>query len=204
MSNANRILQYLHAIYPQKITNSDIVHATGIEPHQQVFQITRKLRESGNISGTRIGREWHFQALSKDQQTQVTPKSDQLPNPNKMTPRMFEHLARSNFSELFSSQLSSGSVGNVAKEWDMVSVDGKIVGDAKYYTLVRGKALPPAKFANIAEHVWLLEKTNATAKFLVFGNQIEVPQRWLEKYRNLVSDVRFYFMDDMGNIKRLK
>ena len=93
---------------------------------------------------------------------------------------------------------------NVAKVWDMVSADGNIVGDAKYYTLVRGSALPPAKFATIAEHVWLLEKTNARIKFLVFGNQIEVPQLWLEKYGNLVSYIRFYFMDVDGKITRLK
>ncbi len=205
MSNIKKVLRYLQSIYPKKATNSDIRVNTKIDPHQQVFQITRKLMKSGQISGVQVGKEWHFQALPMGQQAPVpTVQSPPQPKPTQMTPRKFEELARAKFTELFRSQLSPGSVGDVGKEWDMVSAKGDIVGDAKYYTLVRGTALPPAKFATIAEHVWLLEKTNATTKFLVFGNQIEVPQRWLEKYGNLVSDVRFYFMDDMGNIKQLK
>lgn len=204
MLNTDKVLRYLQAIYPKKSTNSDILHATGIELHQQVFQITKKLRESGRIEGSQIGREWYFQALSKDQQNHETIQQTSKPRPTKMTPRTFEDLARAKCSDLFGSQLSPGSVGDVGKEWDMISADGSIVGDAKYYTLVRGKALPPAKFATIAEHVWLMEKTDVQIKFLVFGNQIEVPRLWLEKYGNLVSDVRFYFIDDDGEITRLK
>ena len=55
----------------------------------------------------------------------------------------------------------------------------------------------------IAEHVWLLEKTNAKRKFLVFGNDRRVPERWLEKYGNLVSDVSFYFLSDDGQLEAL-
>jgi hypothetical protein len=50
------------------------------------------------------------------------------------------------------------------------------VGDAKYYTLVGGKRLLPAKFSVIAEHVWLLEKTEALGTSLVFGNERRVPE----------------------------
>lgn len=203
MSNIDIVLRYLQSIYPEKATNSDIGHGTGIQPHQQVFQITRKLRENVKITGYQIGREWYFQALTKGQQSQTNPQISQQPQETKMTPRSFEGFAREKCSDLFGSQLSPGCVGNVVKEWDMVSADGSIVGDAKYYTLVHGRDRQPAKFATIAEHVWLLEKTNAKFKFLVFGNQIEVPRLWLEKYGNLVANVDFYFMDDDGNITRL-
>lgn len=205
MTHKIDILRYLESIYPDSATNSDIVQATEIEPNQQVFQKTAELKKEGAITGWQIGREWHFRAKEKSADKDYNPAT--LPQkgqkPGKMTGRQFEVIARQKLSTYFNTRLSEQSVGYVGKKWDMVSPDGKIIGDAKYYTLVRGKALPPAKFATIAEHVWLLEKTQADIKFLVFGNQIEVPQKWLEKYGNLVSDVKFYFLYDNGKITLL-
>lgn len=86
-------------------------------------------------------------------------------------------------------QLLPRQVVHVPKKFDFVSPDRHIVGDAKYYTRVGGMGLPPAKFSVIAEHVWLLEKTGAREKFLVFGNDREVPIRWLKRYGGLVFDV---------------
>jgi hypothetical protein len=94
-------------------------------------------------------------------------------------------------------------VPGVPKEWDMVSPDGDIVGDAKYFTLVQGQRLPPAKFSIIAEHVWLLEKTGAPATFLVFGNDRQVPALWLQRYGSLASGVAFYFLTDDGVLELL-
>ena len=85
----------------------------------------------------------------------------------------------------------------------MVSPDEDTVGDAKYFTLVRGKRLPPAKFSNISEHVWLLEKTGAPTTFLVFGNDRRVPLLWLERYGDLAADVDFYFLTDEGELEQL-
>jgi hypothetical protein len=95
-------------------------------------------------------------------------------------------------------------VPGVPKEWDMVSPDGHIVGDAKYFTLVHGQRLPPAKFSVIAEHVWLLEKTGAQTTFLVFGNDRQVPELWLQRYGHLVSRVAFCFLADDGRLELLK
>jgi hypothetical protein len=99
--------------------------------------------------------------------------------------------------------LTSGQVPGVPKQFDMISPDNRIVGDAKYYTMVRGQHLPPAKFATIAEHVWLLEKTEAQTTFLVFGNQREVPVQWLERYGGLASGVDFYFLSDDGELEQI-
>jgi len=92
----------------------------------------------------------------------------------------------------------------VPKAFDLVSPDGSIIGDAKYFTLVKGQRLPPAKFSVIAEHVWLLEKTDALTRFLVFGNQREVPQFWLKRYGSLVSAVDFYFLTEAGDLELLQ
>lgn len=97
------------------------------------------------------------------------------------------------------------TVGMKAMRALMVSTGGDLVGDAKYFTLVHGRRLPPAKFSIIAEHVWLLEKTGASTTFLVFGNDWRVPELWLERYGSLVSDVGFYFLaDDGGALEELR
>ncbi len=84
-----------------------------------------------------------------------------------------------------------------------VSFDRQVVGNAKYYTRVRGTALPSTTFAMLSEHVWLLEKTGASTTFLVFGNDREIPVLWLERYGNLASGVAFYFLADDGQLEVL-
>ncbi len=121
----------------------------------------------------------------------------------KLNAAQFEDLVRQVFSQRFAVPLRSGQVAGVPKLFDLVSPDGDIVGDAKYYTLVNGQHLPPAKFSIIAEHVWLLEKTQARRKFLVFGNDIEVPNRRLDRYGHLRGDVAFYFLTDEGVIEEI-
>jgi hypothetical protein len=117
----------------------------------------------------------------------------------------FEDTAREIMSEYFNTALTSVEVPGIPKKFDMVSEDKKIVGDAKYFTLVRGVAIPPAKFSVIAEHIWLLEKTKAEKKFLVFGNDRRVPIKWLEKYGRLVEEeVFFFFINENGELEYLK
>jgi len=82
--------------------------------------------------------------------------------------------------------------------------NGTIVGDATYLTLVHGQRLPPPKFMEIAGHVWLLERTAARCRFLIFGNQRRVAECWLEKYGGLVDGVEFYFLADDGTLEQLR
>lgn len=203
MSNKELILRHLRFIFPQEVSISDLERATNVHPHQQVYIITRDLRQKGFISGRRIGTEWFFKAKSGEDILEV-PQSDLPPEKDQSSnSRTFEDTARIIFSTHFNAHLTAGSLPGVPKIWDMISSDGKIVGDAKYYTLVGGTSLPPAKFATIAEHVWLLEKTSAETKFLVFGNQIEVPQLWLARYGKLLKDVQFFFMNDKESVTKL-
>jgi len=109
-----------------------------------------------------------------------------------MHPLQFEKFAGKVFSKKFGIKLYNNKlVKKVDKKFDMVSSNGKFVGDAKYLSMVEGNKLPPAKFSGIAEFVRLLEKSDASRKFLVFGNQIEVPQEWLKKWGKLVKKVEF-------------
>lgn len=117
---------------------------------------------------------------------------------------LFEQLARWVMSDHYGMALAPGECDGVSKLFDMASEDRTVVGDAKYFSMVRGERLPPAKFSVIAEHVWLLEKTGADRKFLVLGNDRRVPLKWLDRYGDLASDVAFYFLGDDGELEVLK
>ncbi|HET9149493.1 MAG TPA: hypothetical protein VFO61_03345 [Alphaproteobacteria bacterium] len=207
MSNRDRVLAYLRSISPADAGNADIVAATGVKPHQQVFMLTRELMRSGVIGGTKFGGEWRFHSAgvhapsSESAHAQAaTPRPDTV---SPTTPYEFEKLAQAAMSKLYGLQFTPRRVDGVPKIFDLVSRDGSIVGDAKFYTLVQGERLPPAKFSVIAEHVWLLEKTGADTKFLVFGNDRRVPEQWLKRYGSLAGGVSFYFLDRDGELSLL-
>jgi hypothetical protein len=220
MTKMNRalVLDYLRSIAPRGATNSEIRLATGSRSHQQVFVSTRDLMEEGLIRGEQVGREWIFyagedgsrQPVAQEEAPPAAPRPDpqlDIPLPSRetsdMSPGGFEALARQVLGAHFGTILEARQVDGVPKRFDLVSRDGTIVGDAKYFTLVGGQRLPPAKFSVIAEHVWLLEHTRARTRFLVFGNEREVPLRWLARYGSLVVGVTFYFLTDQGELEQL-
>lgn len=116
---------------------------------------------------------------------------------------VFEAKARTAMEQRYATTLKPALLPGVPKRFDFVSPDCAVVGDAKFYTLVNGAGLPPAKYATIAEYVWLLEKTRAEHKFLVFGNEQRVPDGWLRRFGKL-TDVDFYFIDHSGLVIDLR
>lgn len=115
----------------------------------------------------------------------------------------FEMLARLAMEKRYGTTLSAGKVPGVPKRFDFLSADCSVVGDAKFYTLVKGTGMPPAKHSTIAEYVWLLEKTAAPHTFLVFGNDVRVPKGWLRRFRALTT-VEFLFLNDDGSVLDLR
>lgn len=206
MTHASRALDYLWSVAPNGATNSEIRQHLGIASHQTVYMVTQQLLRQRLVRAERHDRGWVFHAVEDQSDVESLPV-DRLPGgsteTSKLTPHGFEALARQVLSTHFGTPLAPGSVPGVRKLFDLTSPDRQIIGDAKYYTLVRGLALPPAKFSVIAEHVWLLEKNGAPVTFLVFGNDRSVPERWLERYGNLVGNVAFYFLSDDGSLTRL-
>jgi hypothetical protein len=208
-TNKERVLDYIWAASPDGVTNSQIREGTGISSHQQVYLLTQELMRYRMIRGEQRGREWTFWA-DESLAVQLAPLGRASRGEahsevrGTLSPRAFEELARSVMSVHFGVPLTSGQTSGVPKEFDMVSPNGDIIGDAKYFTLVRGLRLPPAKFSVIAEHVWLLEKTGAPVTFLVFGNDRQVPVLWLKRYGHLVSGVAFYFLTDVGTLELLR
>jgi len=85
--------------------------------------------------------------------------------------------------------------------FDFVSSNKKYIGDAKYLAMRTSNKIPHAKLAAISEYVWLLEKTNCDHKFLIFGNNKNVPLEWLRRFKTLTS-VKFYFLKN-NNFQKL-
>jgi len=117
----------------------------------------------------------------------------------------FEKLAAERMAAYFGvPALSPLPLDGFPKRFDLVSADRLIVGDAKYLALVGRERTPPAKLMEITGHVWLLERTPAQHRFLVFGNQVEVPRLWLRKYGDIPTPVAFYFLGPDGLISDLR
>lgn len=133
-----------------------------------------------------------------------TPVSDEPKDPT-TGPADFEAIARTVMSKHFGTALSKRGIQGIPKVFDLVSEDGSIVGDAKYFIMVRGENIPPAKFSVMGEYVWLLEKVNAKHRFLVFGNDRRVPDEYLKRYRHIIKGVSFFFLDTRRrNLEKLK
>lgn len=199
MALEDQVPDYLRSISPRDATNAEIVAHTGIKPHQQVFPLTQKLYKSGRIKGSRGDGEWKFWV---GQNPIVQLNNTPLPAPTGKHSASFEDQARRVMSKYFGVPLALGKISGVPKGFDLVSPDKQVVGDAKY-AMVNGVGLPPAKFATIAEYVWLLEKVIAKHKFIVFGNDRRVPEEWLRRYGRLVCGIDFYYLHPSDAIERL-
>jgi hypothetical protein len=118
--------------------------------------------------------------------------------------RCFEAHARRVCSNLWGVPLGSAVVEvapGLAHQFDLVSLDARIVGDAKWF---KNLAVPSAKWSVIAEYVWLLQHVGAAERrFLVFGQDRDVPQRWLARFRPLIADVEFFLLDDSSHLTQL-
>ena len=117
--------------------------------------------------------------------------------------KQFQEFASIEMGKHYGVHFAEKNPKGFPKRFDMVSPDERIVGDAKYLTLVHGTGLPPAKFMEIAGHMWLLEHVAAERRFLVFGNQREVPLLWIRKYGALVHGVELFFLASDGNLETL-
>lgn len=136
-TNKERVLDYFWSIAPDYATNGKIREATGIRSHQQVYLLTQELMHAGRIRGEQRGREWVFRAdespvVQLTSPGRAAPAEVHAETDKKLSPCEFEELARSVMSAYLGVPLVAGQVPGVPKQFDMVSPDGEIVGDAKY------------------------------------------------------------------------
>ena len=79
MTNTERVIEYLTLIAPKAASNADIRSATGVKPHQQIFQITDRLMREHKIRGRQFGKEWQFwidASRASTRQNPIAPPDD--------------------------------------------------------------------------------------------------------------------------------
>jgi hypothetical protein len=200
MTQAERVQDYLWSVAPNSATNGELARRLGIPSRQTVYMLTQELMHQGRIRGLQSGTTWVFHVA--EEPGTLLGAGPALTNATAPAAR-FVTLARCILSDRYAVALRPGSLPGVATVFDFVSPDHYVVGDGKYFGRGGGVGLPAAKFSIVAEHVWLLEKSGASTTFLVFGNQREVPQRWLARYGELASSVAFFFLSEDGTLEQL-
>lgn len=117
--------------------------------------------------------------------------------------QQFELDARHVMERRYGVLLPKGPVAVVpglVVNFDYVADGERVVGDAKFYKMRRGPDQEPkqpnAKLATISECVLLLHQmAHAEHRFLVFGNEREVPLLWLKRFAPIATDVEFFFLE---------
>jgi hypothetical protein len=205
LNNETRVLDFVGGAGSNGVSDSDIVAATGIKQQKQVMQITRKLLDSGKISGKWQKGQWQFAASTFQRSPNSTSALenaatllDDIP-----VPRKFLKCAVETMSQLYDAPLRALSVPPVGRYFDLVSADKKICGEVNYFALVRGLGSPIAKLALIGEQLWLLERTTAKKKFLLFGNDPKMPALWLQRFGHIERSVDFFFLSDSGVLEKI-
>lgn len=98
--------------------------------------------------------------------------------------------------------LAPGRVPGIDLAFDLVSFDGRVVGDVLATCLDAGAEADA--LAAVTVRVWVLERTGAPRPFLVFADR-RLPLRWLEVYGSLLrrwpSPVWLFFLDDDGALE---
>lgn len=186
MSTA-RVLEFLEQHAGQWFGEEELVGALGISD-REVSSICQRLLRESRIRRELIGGSIKFGFVAGFRSAEEKPAASE----RRRLAEEFETHARRVMARVLGAALEGRGVGRT-KRWDMVSADGTVVGDAKYFTY-EGHA--SAEHSTIAEHVWLLEKVRAREKFLVFGGNRATPEKWLERYGHLLPpNIRFYFLD---------
>jgi len=194
---AERILAELQA--SRAALDDDQLAARLGVARQAVNQASRRLAAlsligRGAVAGGKIFN-WRLSST-----TTVSPVAAQaLPTPSGITTaRAFEGHARDVLSQAWGTPLAGRVVtlrGRVTHSFDLVSADAAMVGDAKWFTDLL--PMPSAKLSVIGEYVWLLQHVEqAQRRFLVFGHDQAVPERWLRRFRPLLDGVEFWFLDE--------
>ena len=207
MSRTNKedVLDTIWAASPKGVTNGEIRQMTGISSHQQVYMLTRELAALGWIQSRQDGREWVFWVDESVPAQLSSPGGTGTGEPYR-GPRASETFvarAREAMSAYLGVPLAPGVLPGVPRRFELVSADRRVAGSTLYTAPVQRQRLPLAKFSLIGERVWLLEKTSAESRFLVFGHDRVLPLLWLKRYGHLAPEVHFFYLDENGRVEEL-
>jgi hypothetical protein len=92
------------------------------------------------------------------------------------------------------------------KEFDLVNIKARIVGDVKRLTT---KGVASAEEADMCKYVWLMEKLEASTgwkwrKIIVGVGRREIFERFSRNYDPWLGDLEMYFMSEKGSLDKIR
>lgn len=123
----------------------------------------------------------------------------------------FEVKARKALEDELGMELSGQKVNinGKFKNFDLVNIENKVVGDVKHYKTTAGGNRPSAKFSTLNEYVWLMQLVekfddSKWKKLFVVGEDIEMIKKYLIEFDNWLGDIEFYYYSKQTGIKKLR
>jgi len=120
-----------------------------------------------------------------------------------------EEQIREVMSRFFGIPLSKEklSIFGKEKEFDIVNIEAKMVGDIKSYTY--SGATPSAEFSTLCEYVWLMEKLEESSgikwrKILVGSGNRDTFKKYAKNYHPWLGNVEIYFVDEKGEVQKIR
>lgn len=120
--------------------------------------------------------------------------------------KRFEEKARIAAEKHFKVLLPNGGVhiNGKCKNFDLVNLDKKYVGDVKHYSYTKMGNRPAAKFSTANEYVWLLQKLGeGFKKFLIMGEDEKLVHRYVLEFKPWLEDVGVYFYKSGAKLKKI-
>ena len=184
-----------------------------ITPRQQVNQICRKLQYQGLIIREKgvcfkCGKYKivnYLKELKLLNEAKRTLKSIA----ERRTLAFNESQIRSIISKFLGISLSKErlSIYGKEKEFDLVNIENRVVGDIKSYRY--SGATPSAEFSTICEYVWLMEKLEESSrekwtKIIVGSGNREIFEKYARIYHPWLGNVEIYFVDNTGKVEKIR
>ncbi len=123
----------------------------------------------------------------------------------------YESKARKAMEKLMNVQLSSVkiAINGKFKNFDLINLEHKIVGDIKHYTMTSGGNRPSAKFSVLNEYVWLmglLEKydNKPWKKLFVIGEDRRMADLYIREFDRWLDDIEFYFYSEKTGVVKIR
>ena len=125
--------------------------------------------------------------------------------------KKFEGMARNAIEKEVGGTLPGGETGitGKTKRFDLLNVDGRIVGDIKHYRMTAGGNIPSAKFSILNEYAWLMQRLEQHQKrkwrkIFVIGDDPVVVKKYSSTYDAWLDDIEIYFCDAKGRLKKYR
>ncbi len=151
-------------------------------------------------------------AKFKDIANQTIPVDDKISgDPSQLDWQEFENVARKALENELDCILNCGkiNINGKAKNFDLLNIDEKIVGDIKHYKMTSGGNNPSAKFSVLNEYSWLMQKLEQFQKqkwrkIFVIGEDYNVVKKYISTFDAWLDDIEIYFCNADGKLTKMR